>query len=94
MSDEPFLASLVNSGMLSMLRVFCNYGVAGSYPPPFAYQRTISVTGYQGKQAGTFGQFGNPDLGPEKKHSFEVGFESSFLHDVATLSFTYYHSVT
>jgi hypothetical protein len=94
MSDEPFLASLVSSGMLSMLRVFCNYGVAGSYPPPFAYQRTISVTGYQGKQAGTFGQFGNPDLGPEKKHSFEVGFESSFLHDVATLSFTYYHSVT
>ena len=94
MSDESFLSSWVKNGMISTLRLFCNYGVAGSYPPPFAYQKTISVMGFLGKQAATFGQYGNPNLGPEKKHSFEVGFESSFFHDFATLAFTYYNSRT
>lgn len=94
MSDEPFLRKLTQSGMLNILRLFCNYGVAGSYPPPFAYQRTIAISAYRGKQAATFGQYGNPNLGPEKKHSFEIGLESSFLHDFATLSFTYYRSQT
>lgn len=94
MTDEPFLHTLAQRGLLNVLRIYSNYGVAGSYPPPFAYQRTILITAFKGKQAAEFGQYGNPDLGPEKKHSFEVGFETAFFHNFATLMFTYYHSLT
>lgn len=94
MTDEPFLHALTQNGMLNVLRIYSNYGVAGSYPPPFAYQRTVNITAFKGKQAAEFGQYGNPNLGPEKKHSFELGFETAFLHNFATLALTYYHSLT
>ena len=40
-SDEPWMQSLVYSGKVNMLRFMTNYGVAGSYPPAFEYQRTL-----------------------------------------------------
>lgn len=94
MSEAPFMQNWVKKGILNTWRWFGNYGVAGSYPPPFAYQKTIDISSFRGKQAGAFGQYGNPNLGPEKKHSVEVGFESSFFHDRFNLGFTYYYSRT
>ena len=81
MTDEPFMRSLVSRRILTTLRWFCNYGVAGSYPPPFAYQKTVDISSFQGKLAATFGQYGNANLGPEKKHAFEIGFEGSLFND-------------
>lgn len=93
-SDEPFMQPLVEKNIIANTRVFANYGVAGTYPPPFEYERTIAMSSYQNGQAATFGKYGNPDLGPEKKHSYEVGIESSFLENLFTIGFTYYYTKT
>ena len=94
MSDEAFLKSMVVNGTINTLRLFCNYGVAGSYPPAFEYQKTIDISSFQGKQAATFGKYGNPDLGPERKHSFELGLESSLFNHLLTIGFNYYYTHT
>lgn len=94
MSDEPWMKPLVASGWLNTLKLMSNYGVAGNYPPAFEYQRTIEMSSYLGKQAASFGKYGNPDLGPEKKRSFEVGLQGTFFRRVLNLGFTYYHATT
>jgi len=94
MSEEGFMRQLAQGGLLTQLRLFANYGVAGSYPPAFAYQRTVSISSYQGSQAATFGNYGNDDLGPEKKHSLELGLNASLLRGRVNLALTYYYSRT
>ena len=93
-SDEPWMQNLVQEGWVNSLRLLANYGVAGSYPPAFEYQRTIEVSSYLDKQANTFGKNGNPNLGPEKKHSREIGFQGAFFHNVLNLGLTYYNAIT
>ena len=94
MSDEPWMSNLVYEGWVNSLKFMANYGVAGSYPPAFEYQRTIEVSSYLDKQANTFGKNGNPNLGPERKHSYEIGFQGTFLHNVLSLGLTYYCAIT
>ena len=79
MSDEPFMKPLTQSGILNNLRLMANYGVAGSYPPAFEYQRTVDLGSYNDQQAAYFGKYGNPNLAPEKKHSYEVGLNSTLF---------------
>ena len=93
-SDEDFMAPLRQSGIVSSLRLRANAGIAGNFPPAFAWQRTINIAAYQGKQAATFGEYGNPDLGPEKMHSYEGGFEASLFHNKLNIGFTYYYTRT
>lgn len=94
MSDEPWLRTAVMNGWINSLKLLANYGVAGNYPPAFEYQRTVTLSPYLGQNAAQFGKYGNPDLGPERKHSVEVGFESTLLHNVLHLGLTYYYSRT
>ncbi len=91
LSEESFARSL---DWLNQFRLFANYGVAGLYPPAFAYQRTVDLTSFQNSQAATFDQYGNDDLGPEKKHSFEVGFSSSWIDNRLSLGVNYYYALT
>lgn len=94
LTDEKFMQPVVGSGAINNVRLRANYGVAGTYPPAYSYEATINEQPYLGQQAATFGQQGNPDLGPEKKHSYEVGFDVSFFHNILDLTFTYYYSLT
>ena len=94
MGEEPWMQQVRAAGWVTLLRLFANYGVAGSYPPAFEYQRTIDVSNYQGHQASTFGKYGNPDLGPEKKYSFEAGLNATVLQGYLDLGFTWYRAVT
>ncbi len=94
LSDEPWMRPLTMEGWVNSLKVMANYGVAGSYPPAFEYQRTIEVSSYLDHQANTFGKNGNPNLGPEKKHSYEVGFQATLLRRVLNLGLTYYYALT
>ncbi len=94
MSEEPFMKSLTQSGILNNLRFMANYGVAGSYPPAFEYQRTVDLGSYNGQQAAYFGKYGNPDLAPEKKHSYEVGLNSTLFNNVLNIGITYYYALT
>lgn len=94
LSEEPFMKSLVGSGLVNSVRLMANYGVAGSYPPAFEYQRTVSFGSFNGQQAAYFGKYGNPDLAPEKKHSYEVGINVLALNRVLNIGFTYYYAKT
>lgn len=94
LTDEPFMKSIVENGIINNFRLRANYGVAGTYPPAFSYEATVNETPYLGEQAATFGKQGNPNLGPEKKHSYEVGFDASFFHDILGITFTYYYNIT
>lgn len=93
-SEEAFMHRLTDMNIVNSLRIFANYGVAGSYPAAFAYQKTIDISAYNGKQAATFGKYGNANLGPEKKHSVEMGFDGTFLDGRISLGFTYYYTRT
>lgn len=94
LTDEKFMNSIVERGVMTNFRLRANYGVAGTFPPAYSYEVTVNEVPYLGQQAAVFGQVGNPDLGPEKKHSFEVGFDASFFHDIFDLTFTYYSNIT
>ncbi len=94
LSEEPFMKSLVQSGWVNNLRIMANYGIAGSYPPAFEYQRTISFGSYNDQQAAYFGKYGNPDLAPEKKHSYEAGFNATLFNHIVNIGFTYYYALT
>lgn len=90
MSEEPWMQQ---QNVVNSLRFFANYGVAGNYPPPYSYQRTVQFQSFQGELAATFGQYGNADLRPEKKHAFEAGFNVSLLSRV-NIGLTYYYART
>lgn len=91
MSEETWMRE---ASWINQLRLFANYGVAGLYPPAYAYQRTVGFSSYNGSLAAGFDQFGNPDLGPEKKHAVEAGFTTVLFRDVLKFGFTWYYSLT
>lgn len=93
-SEENFMQPLIDKNIVNSLRLMTNYGVAGNYPPAFAFQRTIDISSFHNKQAATFGKYGNANLGPEKKHSFEIGFDGSFLNNYISFGVTYYYTRT
>lgn len=94
LSDEPFMRRIVDSKIVNSIRLMANYGVAGSYPPAFEYQRTVDFNSFNGQQAATFGKYGNADLAPEKKHSYEAGFNAVLFNRVLNVGFTYYYALT
>lgn len=94
LSEEPFMQRLKENNLVSSFRILANYGIAGSYPPAFEYQRTVAFNSFQGGQAASFGKYGNPDLAPEKKHSYEAGFNAVLFNRVLNLGFTYYYALT
>lgn len=91
-TDEPFMSGM--RGTINDLKLRANYGIAGSYPPPFSYQKTISIGSFLEEQTASFGNYGNPDLGPEKKHSYEAGFDLIMLQNRLNIGFTYYYAKT
>ena len=39
---------LKENNLVSSFRILANYGIAGSYPPAFEYQRTVAFNSFQG----------------------------------------------
>jgi outer membrane receptor protein involved in Fe transport len=94
LGSEPFFRDAVSSDLISSVRLRGNYGVAGNFPPPFARDRTVDFASYLGEQTAEFGQPGNPDLGPEKTETLELGGELQALSDRLTLQFNWYDART
>ncbi len=92
--SEEIMELLKCSNIINDLKLRANYGVAGNFPPPFEYQKTVIFNPYLGEQAAGFGRFGNPNLGPEKTHSYEVGADLSLLNRALNIGVTYYYSIT
>lgn len=94
LSAEPFFRDAFSEDAISLLRLRGNYGVAGNFPPPFARDRTVAFASYLGEQTAEFGQPGNPDLGPEKTHTLELGGELQALSGRLTFQFNWYDART
>lgn len=94
LTSEKFMEPLTESGVLGSFRLYANYGVAGNYPPAFAYQKTVEFNQYLNGVTAGYGQYGNANLKPEKKHSVEVGFNSQWANGYLQLGVAYYNAVT
>ncbi|HEX3867519.1 MAG TPA: TonB-dependent receptor, partial [Gemmatimonadaceae bacterium] len=83
LSSEPWMQGIIDRGILSDLRLRAAYGEAGTFPTAFAADRTIALSAFQGQQAATFGNPGNPDLKPERTATKEAGIDLGLLKDRA-----------
>lgn len=94
-SEESFFPQ----GILNNLKLRAAWGKAGNSPSPFSADRTLSATSVT-LADGTTGTaiqtsaYGNPNLKAESGQEYELGFESSFLNDRASLEATYYEQRT
>jgi hypothetical protein len=91
LSDEPFW----NLGFVHTLKLRAAYGESGQQPQTFAAIRTYQpITGESNLPAGSPQAPGNPDLGPERGHEIELGFDASMLDERIGVEFTYYNQKT
>ena len=93
MSSEPWFLA-IRQQVISSVKLRASYGVAGIFPTPFANERTIQFTGFNGSQSATFGQAGNPDLRPEKTYSKEIGVDLGLLKNRLSLTVNYFDNET
>ena len=94
LSGESFFEDRISPELISNLRLRANYGVAGNFPPPFTHDRTVSFASYLGGQSAGLGQPGNPDLRPEKTHTFEIGAEVEAFSGRLIVQLTHYNART
>ena len=94
LTDEAFMQEGAISNIVSRASFRANYGQASNFPTPFARDRLFSVNGFLGTPTYTFGNPGNPDLGPEIVNSFEVGGDFSFARGRIGIGVTYYDQTT
>lgn len=94
LTDEPFMQESAISDIISRFSVRANFGQATNFPTAFARDLLFTADPYVGLVAYTFGNPGNPDLGPEIVDSYEAGFDASFLDARFGVGFTYYDNTT
>ncbi|PTM10707.1 MAG: hypothetical protein DA408_15395 [Bacteroidetes bacterium] len=94
LTDEPFMQGTAISDIVSRFSVRANFGQATNFPTPFARDKLFVADAYNGLVAYTFGNPGNPNLGPEIVDSYEAGFDASFLDARIGVGFTYYDNTT
>ncbi len=91
LNEEPFF----KLGWVNTLRLRAAYGKSGQQPEAFAALRTYQpITGQGGLPAVTPQFVGNADLGPEKGHEIELGFEASLFSQRVGIDFTFYNKTT
>ncbi|WP_133575532.1 TonB-dependent receptor domain-containing protein [Pedobacter metabolipauper] len=93
LSSEPFFMNM-DQQVISTVKVRANYGVSGNFPTPFANERTIDITGFNGGQSATFGNAGNDNLRPEKTYSKEIGIDLSLFKDKVSFTAGYFNNTT
>lgn len=93
LSDEPFFAGL-REGFINTVKLRANYGVSGNFPTPFAHERTIAFSGFDGGQSASFGHPGNAELRPEKTYALEIGMDIGLLRDNLSLTVNYFNNET
>jgi TonB-linked SusC/RagA family outer membrane protein len=96
LSEEPFFHRFAK---LDQLKLRVAWGQAGNVPAPFAGQRsftsgaTIDDNGRRVPALLT-GQYGNPDIKPERGVEVEGGLDASFLKNRLGAELTYYNKKT
>ena len=95
LSSEPFWAENPTlRAIVPNLKLRANLGFAGKFPTPFANDRLVTATPFLGEIAYTYGQFGNPDLRPERVRTFEAGGDLALSGGRISLEATYFNART
>lgn len=93
-TDEPFIADNIPSDIISNLKLRGNYGESGNFPNAFANETEVSAQAFLDGISYTFGNRGNPNLGPERVETWEVGADLSLFQGRINVQATRYHSTT
>jgi TonB-dependent SusC/RagA subfamily outer membrane receptor len=93
-SDEPVIAEVLPEDVVSSIKLRGNYGVSGNFPAAFAGDRLINVNAFLGQTSYSFADPGDPNLGPERVTTWEVGGDLGFVNDRFRLGVTYYQAKT
>ena len=95
LSSEPFWdANPVLRSIAPYAKLRANLGFAGKFPTPFANDRLVTATPFLGEIAYTYGQFGNPDLRPERVRTIEAGADLALSGGRLGLEVTYFNART
>ena len=94
LSSEPFFGRIIPASVISNLKFRANLGFAGNFPTPFANDRLVTASAFEGEIAFSPGQLGNSDLEPERTRTLEVGGDIGFWNDRIGLEVTYYDART
>jgi len=94
LNEEPRLQEFIPE-LVNTLKLRLAYGQSGQQPLSFSALRTYaSITGPNNTPAVTPSSVGNPNLGPERGHEFEAGFDAGLWQEKIGLEFSYYHKRT
>jgi TonB-linked SusC/RagA family outer membrane protein len=86
-NEEPFF----NIGFVDQLRLRTAWGVAGQQPGTFDASRLYDPQiGYRDQPALVPGQYGNPELSPERGKELEIGFDATVLGGMFDFQYTRY----
>ncbi|WP_412061830.1 TonB-dependent receptor domain-containing protein [Rubrivirga sp. IMCC45206] len=95
LSSEPFWeGSPILRTVAPYVKLRANLGFAGKFPTPFANDRLVTATPFLGEIAYTYGQFGNPDLRPERVRTIEAGADLALSGGRLGLEVTYFNART
>ena len=95
LSSEPFWeASPILRAIAPYAKLRANLGFAGKFPTPFANDRLVTATPFLGEIAYTYGQFGNPDLRPERVRTIEAGADFALSGGRLGFEVTYFNART
>ncbi|WP_263791100.1 TonB-dependent receptor domain-containing protein, partial [Salinibacter sp.] len=94
LTEEPFIEDAIPTGVISNLKLRGSYGEAGNFPTPFANQRLINAGAFLGALSYQFAEPGDPNLGPERVETWEVGANIGLFSDRVTFQVTRYNETT
>lgn len=94
LNEEPAIGERLPD-FIDGLKLRLAYGQSGQQPLSFSALRTYeAITGPFDSPAVSPNTVGNPELGPERGHEIEAGFDAALWDDKIGLEFTYYHKRT
>jgi TonB-linked SusC/RagA family outer membrane protein len=94
LNEEPRVSDLLPD-LVSALKLRLAYGQSGQQPLSYSALRTYdAITGPNNTPAVTPANVGNPQLGPERGHEVEAGFDAGLWQDRLGIEFTYYNKRT
>ncbi|MGH7443957.1 MAG: TonB-dependent receptor domain-containing protein, partial [Longimicrobiales bacterium] len=94
LNEEPSVRGILPE-LVNALKVRLAYGQSGQQPLSFSALRTYAaITGPNNTPAVTPSTIGNPELGPERGHEIEAGFDAGLWNDKVGVQFTYYNKRT